>query len=277
MTEPRSPASFYDRARSTTARAASFGASYAAGAAAAVYLLTLGVRRRPDRAMLRRMAEHVGTLRPPSTRLPIVSLRELAPGDTCVALPEPEGVDGNVTLLELLCLARLARTAAAHAIFEIGTFDGRTTLTLAVNAPSAVVHTLDLPPDVDTAMRIETSERAFVDKPASGARFLGRPEAARIRQHFGDSAAFDYTALHGTIDVAFVDGSHAYEYVLSDSRHALALLRPTGGVLAWHDYGVWPGVTRALEELAREPTFAGMRHVAGTTLAVLDTRARSVS
>lgn len=273
MPESRSTPSVYDRARSTTARAASFAVSYTAGAAAALYLLTLGVRRRPQRALLRRLAEQVGTLRPPATRLPMVPLASVAPADACVSLPETEGVDGNVSLLELVCLARLARTTRARTVFEFGTFDGRTTLTLAVNAPEATVHTLDLPPGAATAMPIESIERQFVDKPVSGTRFLQRPERERIRQHFGDSASFDYGALRGTADLIFVDGSHAYGYVLSDSRNALALLKSAGGVIAWHDYGVWPGVTRALEELLRQdPAFAGLRHVEGTTIALLDTR-----
>ena len=222
--------------------------------------------------MLRRLAEDVGTLKRPALQIPPVALADVTPPDAVVALPEPESVDGNVTLLELLCLARLARATAARTVFEFGTFDGRTTLTLAANAPDATVHTLDLPPDTETAMPIEQIERIYVFKPVSGARFLGRPEASRIRQHFGDSATYDYGALRGTIDLVFVDGSHSYPYVVSDSRNALALLGARGGVIAWHDYGVWPGVTRALEELAREPAFAGLRHVEGTTLVLLDTR-----
>jgi hypothetical protein len=114
MPESRSTPSVYDRARSTTAKAASFAVSYTAGAAAALYLLTLGVRRRPHRTMLRRLAEHVGTLKPPATELPPVALADVAPPDACVSLPEPEGVDGNVSLLELVCLARLARTTRAR-------------------------------------------------------------------------------------------------------------------------------------------------------------------
>jgi hypothetical protein len=50
----------------------------------------------------------------------------------------------------------------------------------------------------------------------------------------------------------FVDGSHAYSYVKSDSERALALVRP-GGLVLWHDYSGpshSPGVYQALNELA---------------------------
>jgi len=73
-------------------------------------------------------------------------------------------------------------------------------------------------------------------------------------------------------DFAFIDASHAYEYVLNDSRKVLAGLPGGHGTILWHDYGVgWRGVTRALHELRRdEPAFRGLRTVAGTTLAILE-------
>jgi hypothetical protein len=67
-----------------------------------------------------------------------------------------------------------------------------------------------------------------------------------------------------------VDGSHSYEYVMSDSERALALLAGKPGTIVWHDYGTWPGVTLALNELrTRDARFAGMVSIANTSLAVL--------
>jgi hypothetical protein len=121
-------------------------------------------------------------------------------------------------------------------------------------------------------MAIEPGERRYVEKPVSGARFLATPWAARIEQLWGDSATYDFGPE--PVDLAFVDGSHAYEYVLGDSRRTLALLPPAGGVIVWHDYGEWDGVTRALDELrATDPAFAGLTRIAGTTLVVLRTGA----
>jgi hypothetical protein len=51
------------------------------------------------------------------------------------------------------------------------------------------------------------------------------------------------------MDLVVVDGSHAREYVRSDSALARAMARP-GGWIVWHDYGIWPDVTAVLDELA---------------------------
>ena len=64
-------------------------------------------------------------------------------------------------------------------------------------------------------------------------------------------------------DVVFVDGSHGYSYVVSDSGKALRMVRP-GGLVLWHDYSPESaGVFRALNELARR---VPLTHIQGTTL-----------
>ena len=82
-------------------------------------------------------------------------------------------------------------------------------------------------------------------------RYQGTEVEGHVIQLFGDSKQLDETPYLGSCDVIFVDGSHAYSYVVSDSVRALAMLRP-GGVLLWHDYSPdCPGVFRALNELSR--------------------------
>jgi hypothetical protein len=163
-------------------------------------------------------------------------------------------------------------------IIEIGTFDGRTTLNFAVNAPLRFrIFTLDLPPDTAPKFELATGERAYVDKPRSGRHFAEpRPEfaaaAARITQLYGDSATFDFAPHYGCAGVVFVDGSHAYDYVVADSETARRLVAPEGIVL-WHDYGVWQGVTRALEEL-EDKGCLGLKHIRGTSLVVWRNAAR---
>jgi hypothetical protein len=180
---------------------------------------------------------------------------------------------GNVKLHELAILAQAAAGAGPRCeIIEIGTFDGRTTLNFAVNAPPGTsVVTLDLPDNHRTEFQIEASERVLVEKPASGARIHAcrpawRGYAGCITQMFGDSATFDWTPHHGRAGLVFVDGSHAYQYARKDSETAFRLVQRHGLVI-WHDYGVWPGVTRALEELEAAHQL-GLRHIRGTGLAV---------
>ena len=48
----------------------------------------------------------------------------------------------------------------------------------------------------------------------------------------GDSASFDFSKLGTRMDFIFIDGSHAYEYVLRDSETARGLLRDGRGLIA---------------------------------------------
>jgi hypothetical protein len=160
--------------------------------------------------------------------------------------------EGNPALVELFCLGALVRASGARRIFEIGTFDGTTTLQLALNSPQdAVVWTLDLPrEDIDlTRYPILYQDRTYIMKPKSGVRTVGTPVSQKIRQLYGDSATFDYRPYLGRMDLVVVDGSHALDYVRSDSANALVMIRPDGWIV-WHDYGVWPDVTRGLHELS---------------------------
>lgn len=169
-------------------------------------------------------------------------------------------------------LAVLAKRA--RRIFEFGTCTGRTTYLMARNAPEdAVVETLTLDPgtladyrrnDADPDAR-KWEKIALNESLNTRFYYEGTPIAHKVRQRFGDSMAFDETPLAGTCDLVFVDGSHAYSYVVSDSRKALAMVAP-GGIVAWHDYSHrCPGVFKALNELAKE---LPLMHVKGTTLVI---------
>jgi len=204
--------------------------------------------------------------------LPVATLSELR-SSSPIRLHDLDSVDGNVTLEELAVLASAVVRHKPERLFEIGTFDGRTTLNLATNTgPDARIWTLDLPQSDlrDARFPIESGEARYIVKPMSGARFVNAPEAAKITQLYGDSAAFDYGPYIGEMDFVFVDASHAYDYVMNDSVKALAMIGHRNGVIFWHDYSVWDGVTRALNELhRRDPAFAGLRWIEGTSLAVM--------
>jgi len=217
--------------------------------------LLVDVVAAPERAAAFRAA--IGRLRAAEyheARIPVRRLTDLWPSPGHVTAEVGALADGNPTAIELFCLGAIVRGSGARSMFEIGTFDGATTLQLALNSPpDAVIYTLDLPADgIDrTRCPLLPQERAYALKPASGARFLGTPVQTKIRQLYGDSAAFSPAPLAGLMDLVVVDGSHAADYVRSDSTLARALARP-GGWIVWHDYGVWPDVTAVLDELAGE-------------------------
>ncbi|HUI95045.1 MAG TPA: class I SAM-dependent methyltransferase [Xanthobacteraceae bacterium] len=205
-----------------------------------------------------------------ATHLPQAAWSELL-GRRAIRLAAADKRNGNVNLAELAVLAQAAAAVRpGELIVEIGTFDGRTTLNLAINAPAeSRVVTLDLPPADRALYALAPGERQYVDKPQPGARFraAAAPWAAaaqRITQLLGDSATFDWSPYRGQAGLVFVDGSHACEYVRKDSQTAFALLAP-GGMALWHDYGRWEGVTQALDEIEAQRRL-GLRHVRGTSL-----------
>jgi hypothetical protein len=241
---------------------------------AGVYLFTFGVLSPRHRFLIFQIAKHFGMKMPAEReRLPVLPLSEVLSSDLEMKLLEPLAAGGNVSVLELLVIGRLAGIAQPTRAFEIGTFDGRTTLNVAANLQApAKVFTLDLPKAGlrETKFELAPGEGAFVDKQESGARFKGTAYADRITQLFGDSATFDFSPFAGQMGLVFVDGSHAYEYVLKDSATALHL-GSKETIILWHDYQQdWPGVIRALNELQQSnQECAGLKRIEGTSLVIL--------
>lgn len=204
-------------------------------------------------------------------RLPRVSWRQCTRRRLPPEIREPAKANGNVRLSELAILNLLAQECEpGSTLFEIGTFDGRTSLNLAFSSPADCrVVTLDLPAEETPRYALDHGERHMVDKPASGIRIEAyrKTHAAivdRIRQVRGDSASFDFSPYHDSCSLVFVDGSHAVNYVRCDTENALKLVRE-GGVILWHDYGIWEDVTRTLEEIESSQGL-GLRHIKGTSL-----------
>jgi hypothetical protein len=204
------------------------------------------------------------------TRLPEVSWRDCTKR-RAIRIWEPKKENGNVRISELGILAAFAADCRNGSnLFEIGTFDGRTTLNLALNSPPrCTIYTLDLPPDLGTLFPLAEGERHMVTKPKPGARYerhrKTNPAAiGKIHQLLGDSATLDYSPFKDSCSLVFVDGSHQYETVMSDSRAAMGMAH-AGGVVVWHDYGVWEGVTNALETLEQRER-CGLRNISGTSL-----------
>jgi predicted O-methyltransferase YrrM len=205
-----------------------------------------------------------------TTRLRQASWHSLIPSKP-ISLVETRKVKGNVRVSELAILAKAAAAVSANQeSVEIGTFDGRTTLNLAVNSlPSVQIVTLDLPKDCAPRFPMNIGEYKLANKPLSGARYRDcapswTKAALRIVQFMGDSATFDWSPHHGKAGLVFVDGSHTYENVRNDSEVAFRVVAP-GGVIIWHDYGVWEEVTRVLDEIETAGG-VGLRHVRGTSL-----------
>lgn len=172
-------------------------------------------------------------------------------------LPDLGKVIGGVNPRELWVLAGFA--LGARRLFEFGTATGRTTYVWARNAAEdALVGTLTLPPDgiagyrADAADSDEATAIAVAETRFRTFVFDGTDVEPKIRLYLCDSKEFDESEWVGACDCVFVDGSHAYSYVRSDSAKAMRMVRPGGAVL-WHDYrgpAVCGDVYRYLNELA---------------------------
>lgn len=238
------------------------------------FLFTVGVFSGRHRFLIFQIAKHFGMKMPTEEeRLPILTLTSVLDSNIDLTLLEPMAAGGNVSTLELLVIASLSRRAKPPTAFEIGTFDGRTTLNIAANlGPNGRVYTLDLPQLElrDTKFELAPGEGAFVDKKESGTKFLGTTHATKITQLYGDSAKFDFSPYEARIGIVFVDGSHAYDYVRQDTVSALRLASENA-IILWHDYQQdWPGVIRALNEFQQtEAACADMVRIEGTSLVIL--------
>jgi methyltransferase family protein len=201
--------------------------------------------------------------------VPSLRVRELIPDAVDVTLIDLEQINGNTTLLEQLLILSIAKRRKCKRIFELGTFDGKTSANIAANLEEdAEILTIDLPANQldDAALPVGAHDLTFIVKDKIGGK-ISSP--ANVIQLYGDTARFDFSLWYGTCDLVFVDACHEYAYVLSDSKIALKLLAP-GGVVLWHDYGEWIGVTTGLNDLYRsDQRFRNLRHIVGTTLCFL--------
>ena len=210
---------------------------------------------------------------PPETVDPVLRPGPFGPTrDTEVAFigRGPYVVDGGTSDAEAWILAVLAKRA--RTMFEFGTCTGKTAYLWARNSPpDARVITVTLAPDhLSDYQRDSTDDPQdvqFALKESSHTDFLysGSDVAAKVEQLFADSKALDVSPWAARCDLVFVDGSHAYSYVVSDSAKALELVAP-GGLVLWHDYAGprhASGVYRALNELAQRLPLVRLE---GTTL-----------
>lgn len=178
-------------------------------------------------------------------------------------------VPGGTTDTEAWVLAALAKKA--RSIFEFGTCTGKTTYLMALNSPpEAQVTTLTLPPEkkddyvMESADSKRATERALSESGFTRFLYSGTPVEKKITQLFGDSKHFDESPYQGKMDLIFIDGSHAYSYVISDSEKAFRMVSP-GGLILWHDYrgpSLNKDVYKALNFLAKSKP---LHHVEGTS------------
>ncbi len=196
------------------------------------------------------------------------SVDQLLPPRHSITLSDTDkNVDyGEMPVQEREILCKIIKNQNPKAIFEIGTFQGSTTICLAANS-DAVVYTLDLPPkghmDYHPPAINDPTLDVYPERP--GVKHFSSTYACRIRQLYGDTRSFDYSPYHGQMDIIFVDACHHYDFVLQDSMNAFHMIKPDGMII-WHDYAEYaPGVIKALETVSK---IFPLTHIEGTSLVI---------
>jgi len=181
-------------------------------------------------------------------------------------------VDGPIWRHDPLVLSALSIVLRCENVFEFGTYLGDTTWLLAHNLPNARISTLDLPARraADSVVLELTDRDELFQRWDRGARLAGTPEEERVTLLRGDSATFDFSPYSGSMDLVYIDASHSYSYVASDTDAAFGMLSELGTIV-WDDYTYYPGIYAYLNEIAPaldRPIY----HIVGTRLALYTRR-----
>lgn len=184
----------------------------------------------------------------------------------------------NTSAFELTAITSLIKDKNCSTIFEIGTYDGRTTRAMALNlaTDSGKIYTLNLPPDNNTVvLQTDKVDVQLATKVISGERFLNTPQEKSIKQLWGDSATFDFSPYYQKMDLVFIDGAHSEDYVANDTAKALEMIKPSGGWVIWHDAPYF-GVVKFLKNWVPKQT-GPVFFIKGTSLAVAFVKERKLA
>jgi hypothetical protein len=200
-------------------------------------------------------------------------LRELGCSDLdTLSVPVRFLTGGGTDPREILTLAAVTKSLQPKRVFEIGTYNGRTTAIFILNSsPDCEIFTLDLPPSVNPSRGYLSTDIELV-KDRSPEGFLKNAGLAnRYRQIYCDSMQFDPEPFHDSVELGFIDGAHAEEFVRNDTLK-MAVMMSSRGYVFWHDYGgrgSFEPLTKYLESLPIEIYRVPATSLAWTTAAEL--------
>lgn len=122
--------------------------------------------------------------------------------------------------------------SAPKIALEIGTAQGHSTALMALNAPEAQVHTVNIPPEELLAGEGGRLTTMALEREKIGSFYRERG-VQNITQILANTAHWEPNI--GTLDVAFIDGCHDADFVYNDTRKILKSMK-TGSFVMWHDF-----------------------------------------
>ena len=128
-------------------------------------------------------------------------------------------------LIEFLCLLGKNKN-----VFELGTYRGRTTHNIALNAKE--VYTFDYGSNLSPG---------GYDDYIVGEVYKSKGHT-NITQLIGDSLTFDFSPYYGMFDLVYLDAGHTEEYVKNDWELSKKLIKPSGCIVV--DDASWPDVIK---------------------------------
>ena len=172
------------------------------------------------------------------------NLWQLALRFRCMKLRFPQDVRGWLTLREA---NKLLQEATAKTVFEIGTFCGRSAITMAQSAK----HVRCIDPFLVCATTFCDGEHVYDEFVRNTIRY---GVGDKIGVHIGKVQDVAHLLLR-EFQFGFIDGAHDEGSVLFDISVAEKILLP-GSRLAFHDYSQhWPEVVRAVDSWRGDRAF----------------------
>jgi hypothetical protein len=176
--------------------------------------------------------------------------------------------DGILPSEHAMALLSILVAECPSEVLEIGTYMGHTTRQMAENLETAIIHTVDLPQSFsvehDPERNFPKEDVDLIARRVVGREFNGHPCASRIRQHFADTASWDFRDA-GQPTFFLIDGTHTYKYCKNDSEKCFELCGGRG-VFLWHDCSdTHPGVLRFVSEWRSQGR--DINRIAGTSIA----------
>lgn len=157
--------------------------------------------------------------------LPTIEFKDLVPSGR-ITLEVYSYLDGTSLPTDIALLKALCEQRENCDYFEIGSWRGESIANVAKAANSCTSLTLS---------EEEMKDFGFGENFAKVHGFYSK-DIDKLVTHYSDSMKFDFSKLGKKFDVIFVDGSHTYEGVLSDTKNVLKLLKDKNSVIVWHDF-----------------------------------------